>query len=285
MSCPQDIHYTTPVTPDPVRGENSTCGSCAVQYDQCYNGSNSYSNPSCCPDGYSHVGETSCGSCWYAGAVVGRKFTCVPNQPNMTEQSKVNCCSNTNLPNHKPEGYCASGWCPSSVACSSFMTSYCKDKKLSTPECGQFCRNNPGKCDDALKQFCSKSENITDPVCGCALPDKYYILKTEGITTPGGVDVPISCDRRCGTNKDAVRLLGQQDCKINAICVVNLRDVKFVEGQLNPNIEIRQNCGNSSTEWSFTQWIQTTHGKVISLIAIIIIILIIAIIIYLIVRK
>lgn len=148
----------------------------------------------------------------------------------MDNNAKNNCCTGINLPNNTPNGYCATGWCPKSENCVSFMTSYCTGNNLQSNECIQFCRNNPGKCDQALISYCANPNNFSIPICGCALHKSQYAV-LEALT-PQGLAVPITCDQRCGTTDTALRLQGQQDCQIGSICVANLSDVKVIANQI-----------------------------------------------------
>ena len=244
MSCPQDSYYTTE-TPSTYSDGRNTCGACGENYGSCSSSKHGY-QPNCCPSGWSNIDShsTGCNSCYFAGVTLGKKYLCAPNQPTMTQQSQINCCLGQNLPNNTPNGYCATGWCPNSDNCISFMTNYCQGNNLKTDECIQFCRSNLGKCDQALINYCADSSNFEVGACGCALPSDQYLL--AGLKTPDGEAIPITCDRRCDVNKDAIRLQGQQDCDIKAICVVDLNDVKVVSNEIKGSgIKINQNCGNS----------------------------------------
>ena len=157
--------------------------------------------------------------------------------------SQINCCLNQNLPNNSPDGYCDIQWCPGTPTCQSFMTSYCVGDALQTPACKQYCQSNLGKCDSALQSYCADPDNYNVPVCGCALPSSQYLF--SNLKTPDGESIPVSCDQRCNSS-NAIRLLGQQDCEIDAICVVDLNNVNIYElhQEVDPNISIQQNCGS-----------------------------------------
>ena len=291
MSCPVDNFYNTDVV-----APGNTCGAYGETYSNCQpTGQSGSGQPSCCPEGYTYSNNrTGCGDCWYG--TWGLQYKCFPNQPIMDPTAKINCCSNTNLPNAGPNGYCASGWCPSSANCVSYMTEHCIGGNLTSDACTQFCRNNPGKCDVALKSYCANPDNFKLPVCGCSLPDSQYaILKA---LQPNGLGVPITCDQRCGTNNNAIKLQGQQDCSIQSICVVNLDDVKIITEQKNPGITINQNCGNvpsgppvgptpstSGLIDRIKNYIATTQGKIVLGVVIILIILFIVLLIFLFTRK
>ncbi|MEM0354040.1 MAG: hypothetical protein QXW79_00525 [Thermoplasmata archaeon] len=240
MSCPVDKYYQTEVTP-------GRCGSCATYYEICGQTILGADQPGCCPNGYYYSGNTTdCNSCTFGlfNMVMGKKFKCLPYQPSMDDTRRLNCCLDQNLPNNNPEGYCASGWCPGSDRCISFLTNYCRGDNLQKRECIFFCKNNPGRCDYALKEYCKNPNNFTKEICGCALPlDQYPLSKFK---TPEGESIPIACDQRCGVKTDAIRLQGQQDCKINAICVVDINDFKIYDSYVQKGIEIRQDCGEHS---------------------------------------
>jgi hypothetical protein len=263
MSCPVDRYYETGIVP-----QGATCGDCKADYNKCGRTATLTENstPSCCPPGYHYVDTTPCGDCTFknnAGLATaanlltgnllnsvvpmpGRYFRCAPDEPQMNTYSKVNCCINKNLKKDRAEGYCAKGWCPGSSSCISFMTSYCQEDRLDTMECVEFCKKNTGKCDAALLKYCKNPENFAKPVCGCALPSDQYTLNK--LRTPTGEAVPISCDYRCGTIPEAIRLAGQQDCKIGAVCVQNFKDVEIhiLQKQLPETIKIIQSCGNAA---------------------------------------
>ncbi|MEM3062059.1 MAG: hypothetical protein QW303_00745 [Nitrososphaerota archaeon] len=280
MSCPVDRYYQTEVTP-------GSCGSCVTGYEIC----DKLFQPGCCPDGYYYSGDTTrCGSCNFGiFNTIGTKFKCLPYQPSMDDTRKLNCCLDQNLPNNSPEGYCASGWCPGSDRCISFLTGYCSGNNLQKRECIFFCKSNPGKCDDALRKYCNDPKNFTKEICGCALPLDQYPL--SNFKTPEGESIPISCDQRCGVKPDAIRLQGQQDCKINAICVVNIDDFKIYDSYVKKGIEIRQDCGEHSkgeihipppptspppsTIQNIRNFFSTRGGKITIVAAIIILILVI----------
>ncbi|XWV26887.1 putative orfan [Tupanvirus soda lake] len=270
MSCSQDSYYTT--------NQQGSCGACGGLYDGAagthWCSCGHCGQPGCCPAGTNHTGHQSgCGNALCA-------WNCLPPEPSMDQNSQINCCTGTNLPNNTPNGYCATGWCPNSANCISFMTSYCTGENLKSNECTQFCRNNPGKCDQALIKYCSDSNNYSVPVCGCALPTSQYAILQA--LTPEGLAVPITCDQRCGTNNAAIRLQGQQNCDINAICVANLSNVNVISKEIQQGITINQNCGqgpvapgvtpgppSSPTPSSdgifqnFENFIKTTQGKVV----------------------
>lgn len=238
MSCSQlDAYYTTGTVPP-----GDSCGLCDGEYSYCYPSVSG--QPSCCPKGTTYSGKRmECGSCSTRGVPSGTKYLCLPDQPQMDQTARVNCCLDQNLPNNSPNGYCASGWCPNSTNCQSFMTSYCTGDNLKTNECLQFCRSNIGKCDPSLTSYCSNPDNFGLGICGCALPlDQYLFSK---LRTPDGMTIPISCDRRCDVNNDAIRLQGQQDCKIGTICVVDIEDADKIANEVKGGIIIDQNCGNS----------------------------------------
>lgn len=245
MSCSQDSYYSENLS-NTVDG---ACGDCACQS----NSSCAVHGPNDCPDGQHMTGSyTSCGECTYAGGgVIGHRKICNRDEPNMDTPTKVNCCLNQNLPSGGPNGYCASGWCEGSSTCNSFMTDFCQNNYLQTDACKQFCRNNPGACDNALLSYCSNPSNYTVGVCGCALPssgpnNQYFLTQLKGTD---GLQVPISCDYRCGVNPDAIRLQGQPDCKIGAICVADLSNVEINEAQQavgNQGITLTQNCSSTT---------------------------------------
>ena len=245
MSCSQDSYYTSEKTMG-----SGTCGACGGSYGYCQTyGHSGSGQANCCPDGWHYSGnKTSCGDCEYGVFdTAGMMYKCLPDEPSMSNQSKLNCCMSQGLPNNDPRGYCATGWCPGTSSCTSFMSSYCQNNNLQTDACKQFCRSNPGKCDSALTSYCSNPNNYTVGVCGCALPTSQYILST--LKTPDGLEIPISCDQRCGVNQDAIRLQGQQDCKINAICVAELNDIQINQVKQDigndPAINVTQNCGGT----------------------------------------
>lgn len=287
MSCPVDSYYTT----DQVNNSSDACGDCACADNESCTGH----GPGDCPNGQYATGRrtTPCGECTYAGVVIGHRKICRWSQPNMDVQSQINCCLDQNLPGNSPNGYCASGWCPGSDNCVSFLTQYCQKNNLQTNTCKQFCRNNIGKCDPALISYCSDQNNYTTGVCGCALPPSQYLLSS--LKTPNGEAVPISCDQRCGVAPDAIRLQGQQDCKIGAICVAEFNDVAIVEQETgyNPAIQVIQNCGvtpgpNGPPIPSSNTFIQrlenfasTTSGKIIIFLIVLFIIILIVVLIWL----
>ena len=278
MSCQVDSYYTT----DNILG---SCGYCGTSYDDC--GTELY--PGCCPDGtHSLQNDTGCGSCTYRRAD-SKQFKCAPDEPAMNQTSQLNCCSNQNLPSNSPNGYCATGWCPGSASCTSFMTTYCAGNNLQTDQCQQFCKANPGKCDQALQSYCLIPANFTQGVCGCALPANQYLLSS--LKTPDGEAIPISCDQRCGVNDQAIRLQGQPDCEIGSICVADLTDVtiNLLQSQIQSGITINQNCGAQPAltppappPSTFIQnFVGTTRGKIILAIFVIVIIAIIILAIWL----
>ncbi|XWV25550.1 putative ORFan [Tupanvirus deep ocean] len=295
MSCPQDSYYTT--------NQQGSCGACGGLYDGAagthWCACGHCGQPGCCPAGTYHTGhQSSCGRALCA-------WDCLPPEPSMNQSSQINCCTGTNLPNNTPNGYCATGWCPNSANCISFMTSYCTGSNLQSNACTQFCRNNPGKCDQALTSYCSDPNNYTKPVCGCALPNSQYAILQA--LTPEGLAVPITCDQRCGTNNAAIRLQGQQDCNINAICVVNLSDVNVISQQVQSGITINQDCGQGPAApnvtpgpnitpgppepsdggfiQNFRNFIGTTLGKVVLVVIIFLILILIVYTIYSSTRK
>jgi hypothetical protein len=179
------------------------------------------------------------------------------------------------------------------------MTSYCIGENLQSSACSQFCKANPGKCDQALLSYCSIPSNYTLPVCGCALPQSQYaILKA---LTPEGLAVPITCDQRCGSTDTAIQLQGQQPCDIGTICVTNLNDVNVISQEVQSGITINQNCGSGppsgpqsgpptgppSTN-NFTQkikiFIGTSVGKISLIVGIILLILIVGVIIWAVIK-
>lgn len=242
MTCQQDNYYKT----DIINNVNGACGSCACSdnhSDSCACSICAH-GPEYCPSGQLDTGRfTGCSECVYGGAIIGHRKICRNSEPSMDQPTQINCCLNQNLPGNNPKGYCASGWCPDSQNCISFMTNYCKENKLETAECKQFCRSNKGKCDVSLINYCADSKNFNKPICGCALPTNQYIL--SNLKTPNGEAIPISCDQRCGVNQDAIRLQGQQDCNIGTICVISVKDIDIVKSQVKTGINIVQNCGNS----------------------------------------
>lgn len=249
MSCSQDTYYETAIVPsaDPSK----TCGAAYGIYK---NYCGTYGQPSCCPAGYTFANKsTSFGSCTFGPLnTSGVNYLCTPNQPTMDQTAQINCCLNQNLPNNNPNGYCASGWCPNSQACQSLLTNYCQGNNLKSNECKQFCRSNSGKCDQALINYCGRSSNFKENICGCALPSSQYPL--SNLKTPNGLQIPITCDRRCDVNVDAIRLQGQQDCKIGAICVINLNDVNVVANNAKTGIVIDQHCGNTGPVTNDNLW-------------------------------
>ena len=268
MSCPQDSAYTIPFVPP-----GNSCGAGGGLYTNCYGGPHSVNfEPTCCPANSTTTGgQKSCGEAKYA-------WECLWNPPDPSQfdnTAKVNCCLNQNLPNSSPIGYCATGWCPNSSACQSFMTTHCQKANLNTDECKQFCRNNTGKCDVALTSYCADPNNFTLGVCGCALPTNQYPLST--LQTPDGLQIPITCDKRCDVNVDAIRLQGQQDCKIGAICVVDLTDVNIYNKYAKTGIVIDQNCGNTGPTnnfWEQYKWLIFAIFIIILLILAIVIVLV-----------
>ena len=280
MTCSQDNYYTTAIV-----APGDTCGACGGIYKFCQpTGSSGSGQPSCCPTGYTFTGDRSnCGACQYGILnTIGTKYMCTPDQPQMNQTAQLNCCLNQNLPNNNPNGYCSSGWCSGSSKCDSFLTDYCKGDKLQTDECKQFCRNNLGKCDSALIKYCSDPTNFKLSICGCALPSDQYFL--SNLKTPDGETIPIACDRRCGINVDAIKLLGQQDCNIDAICVVNLNDVNIIAKEVDPKINIVQNCGLKPptpvpSDNTYTQIIKKYWYMFLIIFVVIIIIMVVAVLI------
>lgn len=282
MTCSVDNYYKTEI----ASTAGNACGSCYCDDEK----SCAIQGPADCPDGQYWSGNyTQCGSCKFSLLRVdGYKKKCLRHQPGMNTRSKLNCCLDQNLPNNSPNGYCASGWCPGSDNCISFLTSYCQGDNLKKDECKQFCRTNPGKCDHALLSYCSNPNNFTAGICGCALPPDQYLLSQ--LKTPEGLSVPISCDQRCGVNTDAIRLQGQQDCEIGAICVTEISDVNIIENEIgnNPNIVVTQDCGAGPSGPPFPQppipsggiinriekFASTTAGKILITLIVISIILI-----------
>jgi hypothetical protein len=281
MSCPQDSYYTT--------DQYGSCGLCGGIYSGAagtgWGSCGTTGQPGCCPGGTVFSGrQTKIGE--YCGGA-SCAWICQPPHPSMDDTARIKCCTGINLPNNNPHGYCDSGWCPQSENCISYMTSHCTNDNLETDECAQFCRNNPGKCDKALLQYCA---NFTDPVsqskhpvCGCSLPsDQYGILKA---LTPEGIAVPISCDARCANNA-SIRLQGQPNCDINSICVANFQNVDVKQG-----ITVNQNCpgtitpvppGTVTYTGFFQKILSTTKGKIIfGVIIIIFFILLISLIVWL----
>lgn len=246
MSCPQDSYYTTKIPAPDYPNENgkmvSACGACGGLYKYCQPAGKSGSGqPNCCPPGYVWSGQYE--KCGYGCNSLDTRYSCLPIQPSMDQTAKLNCCLAKNLPNNSPNGYCATNWCPNSENCQSFMKGYCQGDNLQSNECIGFCQRNLGACDPALKKYCSNSDNFKKNVCGCALPsDQYPLTKFK---TPQGISIPVTCDERCDVNNDAIRLAGQQDCKIGAICVVDLKDISIVQKDAKSGIKIDQNCGNS----------------------------------------
>jgi hypothetical protein len=288
-SCQQDSYYTTI-----QHASGNACGACGGLYGGTagtgWCGCGSCGQPPCCPAGTNFVGSQSgCGNAQC-------KWDCLPPVPSMDYTAKINCCSSTNLPGNTPNGYCASGWCPTSDNCASFMTLYCTGNNLQSNECRQFCKKNPGKCDQALISYCADPKNFSVPACGCAMPNSQYPIIQA--LTPEGLGVPITCDQRCGINNDAIRLINQQqDCTIGTICVANLSDVNVIGSQLQKGITINQNCGNVKPSpaapsnpsnppgsngfyQKIKDYISTTNGKIILGVIIIIIIIFIGLIIW-----
>ena len=309
MSCSQDSYYTT----DSTMGKgNSTCGACKGFYSYCQTyGKSGSGQTNCCPSGYHYSGNrTNCGDCEYGLLkTAGTQYKCLPDEPSMNQTSKINCCSDQNIPNNNRNGYCGTGWCKNSQNCSTFMTNYCQGDNLATSQCQQFCRNNLGACDSALKTYCAIPKNFTqvgqNTVCGCAMPPDQYLLSK--VKTSSGLGIPIACDARCGANANAVKLQGQQDCEIGSICISEVSDVTIneVQAQLQSGVTINQNCGNNPSNGGggggqpsngggtttntlyqrFTNYISTTQGKVVLGVIIFIIILLLILLIWLLTRS
>lgn len=251
MSCSTDAYYNTPI-PVPDLNGKSSCGEALAGYSSCVPyGTYGGSAPWCCPEGYEHSivrgfipGDTGYNSCKWSGANIGKRFKCIKKQPEMTDVSKANCCGNQEFPGNTAEGYCAIGWCPGSDKCISFMQSNCVGSKLGESNCQEFCKKNPGKCDRALLNFCSKSENFGQPVCGCTMPTSQYPLSK--FIAPGVPTIPKACDIRCSTVPQALRTLDQPACSINTICVQNVTELNIAKSATgnDPSINITQDCGN-----------------------------------------
>ena len=284
MSCPVDSYYNTAVIPP-----GNECGACGESYDSCGTGSGDFKQPSCCPDGYvwaknagfDEEGQTECQSCHFegiGGKLVGKQYDCVPNEPSMDDEATANCCTNmipSNINNGNPQGYCRSGWCPTNDKCTSWMTDYCVGSNLKDQRCIRFCKSTPGACDVALKSYCSDTANFDEKVCGCAMPIDHYPLSR--IKTPNSPSIPVTCNRVCALESDAVHLLGQPDCDIGTICVINNEDMEIAKGASIGKITITQNCGNTTN--GFTA-IFKKYWYVFLIIFIIIVVLIILLVIF-----
>lgn len=135
VSCPQDSFYTEPIL--------TACGTIA-NYEQC----DSSTNPPCCPNGYEYVSNVD--ECTLNGSVPGRQYMCQPTQPQITTQTKIDCCTG-NIPiGSSFSSHCASGYCQNSTECQLFFADHCLNSITNAgqtkPECSLFCQNNPSVC-------------------------------------------------------------------------------------------------------------------------------------------
>lgn len=233
MLCPQDNWYThASVVPGNSCTDNGDYSQCTSTGD----------NPTCCP---SNMNQVSTQKCTLRSGFTGVKFTCIGKPIDMTETQQINCCLSQNLPNNTPNGYCKPQWCEGTDTCNSFLTGYCKGDNLNSAGCIQFCKKNPGKCDPALLKYCANPINFQMEICGCALPnDQYYFNQVK---LENDVTIATACDKRCGNTPDAIRLEGQEDCKVDAICVIDINDndQANLQKELGNNIKINQNCGSN----------------------------------------
>jgi len=144
------------------------------------------------------------------------------------------CCSGS-----VDEKKCKPGFCKNSAQCATFFKNFCQEGNLQTEDCIEFCQTNKGQCDAALRSYCSRPENFSKTVCGCALPLDQYLIAS--LQTDTGIAVPLTCDVRCGPPTEAIKLAGQQDCQVGAICVISGVDIQALQSQVGA-IEIKQNC-------------------------------------------
>lgn len=120
------------------------------------------------------------------------------------------------------------------------LTNFCRGTNLTSARCQSFCRSNPGQCDTALIQFCGDSNNFTQAVCGCALPDSQYPIKQLNQET--GLSIPTACDARC-QGVQAIPLTNTGQCTVGTICVQNDIDITTVNTSVGAGITLQQNCG------------------------------------------
>lgn len=237
-------YNTTRINDGTIDGWAAGCGYTNLGYSKCSFGDQAR----CCPPGWSHVGETALGT----SCQPGRYYTCKPIVPLMvTDRQKLNCCLSIGLPETGKNpttganGYCAPEWCPNSSQCVSYMGNYCTGANLLTQDCQNWCKNpnNIGKCDIALRNYCGQFTYANaPPVCGCALDNSQYPLKNSAVQTDTGATVPTKCDRKCDSD-DAVKLAGQQDCQIGAVCIISNVDISLVQSSVLGSIEVKTECG------------------------------------------
>lgn len=162
----------------------TSCGFCYQNYSQCgqFLNDNDRSNPGCCPEGYTHVGETDCNSCMYVNNfgedIEGKRYICTMNAP------PVNCFADSSQVNN-PE-------------CYDSLNGYCTGSNLDTQLCKDFCLSQGSLCDTRklalctspiwsehweycsplLQTYCSSLSNMDTAVC------KSYCSTPEGAVCP-----------------------------------------------------------------------------------------------------
>lgn len=234
MSCPQDHHYSKEILM-PEKG-------CSLEsdYKQC---NINKSIQACCPTGTHYVSQQQCAIKSAGSPLVGTQFICKYDEPHMNPVSQLNCCSGE-IPTSGPVGYCKPQWCPGTPKCDSFMAEQCVGDKLNSKQCISYCQKNPGKCDTELTKYCANPVNYGLEICGCALPFDQYFFNTLKIEK--GVTIPTACDIRCN-QPNAIRLDEQQNCDIDAICVLDINSAQketLKQEFGDAKITINQNCGS-----------------------------------------
>lgn len=117
-----------------------------------------------------------------------------------------------------------------------------------TSDCLQWCKENPGECDNSMVKFCSLTENINNPLCSC-INTFLDVFMDNGDVKKKTKFNPLCVDDKCiksGYATQSMLTSRGNGCEIVNCNVYNLiKDAH--KGDINHN-SVVQNCGGESTE-------------------------------------
>ena len=247
-----------------------------------------------CPNGTfqdgSSVYPTYCQNCLSGEESIPDRTSCV-------SVTSVKCCSET-----QTQG-CGTN-IPNSSQCDTILNKYCQDENLNTPECLNYCKNNPLICKEKITAFCVDKLNKKDPntsksyseLCGCYYPNDIYQNYLKSVEQKFNIP-PTSFDnnRQCyfpECQTAVVQPKTDYKCPSSNLCIVNTT-LSNTGSIIKGNVDTSINC-NAPTPASQlkpstktdTPFIKTTPGIVtISISGIVVLVGMIFLIKFLISRK